>query len=390
MISLEQAQSRLIALAHPLEEETVLLPEAIGRWTAAPVKALRTQPARDLSAMDGYALAHADLPGPVRVIGESAAGAGFKGVIAPREAVRIFTGAPLPAGADTVIMQEDVSRDGAYARLAEEIAVPKGQHVRRAGGDFVQGATLIDAGDRLTPARIALAASSGHGRLCVRRKPTIEILATGNELVSPGDVVGEDQLPESNTIMIATMLRDYRCAVSSPGIVPDDVAALTAAIGKSTADILVTCGGASVGDHDLVRPALAACGAELDFWRVAMRPGKPLMAGRRGKQIVLGLPGNPVSAFVTAFLFLRPLVASLSGAADCLPARSMAMLGTPLPANGDRTDHIRAHFVGGQVLPVGMNDSAALLALSQAECLIVREPGARAANSGATVEILRI
>ena len=200
--------------------------------------------------------------------------------------------------------------------------------------------------------------------------------------------MGEDHIPESNTIMVAALLQNYRCIVQSPGIVRDDMAELTAAIRASTADILVTCGGASVGDHDLVRPALAECGANLDFWKVAMRPGKPVMAGKRGDQIILGLPGNPVSAFVTAILFLRPLVEALSGAADPLPVRTTATLDAPLPANGERIDHIRAQFMGGRVAPVGMNDSAALLALSAADALIVREPGAKAAKPGEQVEII--
>ena len=388
MISLEQAQARLIALASPLSEETVLLPDAIGRWAAAPVNAKRTQPNRDLSAMDGYAVAQASAPGSWRVIGESAAGAGYSGTVGAGEAVRIFTGGPLPAGTDTVVMQENVSREGDRIGLLPTVTVILGQHVRRRGSDFSQGAPLIQPGDLLTPARIALAASAGFGTLPVRRRPRIDILSTGNELVPPGAEVGEDQIPESNTIMVAALLQSFRCTVHSPGIVRDDMADLTAAIRASTADVLVTCGGASVGDHDLVRPALAECGATLDFWKVAMRPSKPVMAGKRGDQIILGLPGNPVSAFVTATLLLRPLVAALSGAANPLPVRTTAILDAPLPANGDRIDHIRAQWSAGRVVPVGMNDSAALLALASADALIVRERGANAANPGEQVEII--
>lgn len=390
MISLAQAQAQLIALASPLPQEVVSLPEAIGRWAAAPVLAKRTQPTRDLSAMDGYAIAHSGLPGPWRLIGESAAGLGFLGTAGAREAVRIFTGAPLPPGTDTIIIQEDVTREGDLVTIAPDLAVPFAQHVRPAGGDFITGTTLIETGDLLTPARIALAAGGGHGSLPVRRRPRLDILSTGNELVPPGAAVGEDQIPETNAIMLAALVRDLRCTVQSPGIVRDDLDALTSAIRASDADILVTCGGASVGDHDLVRPALAQAGAELDFWKVAMRPGKPLMAGKRGRQIVLGLPGNPVSAYVTAFLFLRPLIASLSGAADPLPRSVTAVLDTPLPATGNRTDHIRAVEQGGRVSAVGINDSAALRALAAANALIVRAAGAPAANAGEQVETLRL
>ncbi len=390
MISLEEAQSRLIALATPLPEEIVPLPEAIGRYCATPIRAKRTQPARDLSAMDGYAISHADLPGPFYVVGESAAGKSFQGRIEHGQAVRIFTGAAMPHGSDTVIIQEDIDREGDWIRIDPTLNATLGQHFRAAGGDFRAGDILIEPGEPLTPARIALAASGGHGAVPVRRRPTVEIIATGSELVPPGAPVGPDQLPESNSLMIAAMLHDFRCSVVSPGIVIDNLDAISTAIRGSKADILVTCGGASVGDHDLVRPALDACGAELDFWKVAMRPGKPLMAGRIGNQIVLGLPGNPVSAFVTAFLFLRPLVATLSGAIDPLPKRLTSQLARSLPANGPRMDHIRAKRIGGMVEPFGRNDSAALLALSQADALIIRPPNAPIARIGDEVEIISI
>jgi molybdopterin molybdotransferase len=390
MISLEEAQSRLIALATPLSEETVSLPEAIGRYCASPIRAKRTQPARDLSAMDGYAIAHNDLPGPFYVVGESAAGNSFKGRIDHGQAVRIFTGAAMPHGSDTVIIQEDIDREGDWIRIDPSLTATLGQHFRAAGGDFREGDVLIEPGDPLTAARIALAASGGYGAVPVRRRPSVEIIATGSELVPPGAEVGPDQLPESNSLMIAAMLHDFRCSVVSPGIVRDDMAEICAAIQSSTADILVTCGGASVGDHDLVRPALDACGAELDFWKVAMRPGKPLLAGRLGNKIILGLPGNPVSAFVTAFLFLRPLVATLSGAIDPLPRRITSHLARSLPANGPRIDHIRARRIGGMVEPFGRNDSAALVAMAQADALIIRQADAPIARIGDEVEIISI
>ncbi len=390
MISLSGAQSRLIALASPLEIEIVSLPEAVGRWTSAPVYAKRTQPARDLSAMDGYAIAQVGLPGPWSVIGESAAGTSFEGTIGPGQAVRIFTGAALPDAADTVIVQEDIHRTGDVIAIPAELRILPRQHVRLAGSDFGTGDLLIESSELLTPARLALAATGGHGAIPVRRKPVVEIVPTGDELVPAGAAVGRDQLPESNAIMLATMLRHYRCGVISNGIVGDQLDALIARFRASEADVLVTCGGASVGDHDLVRPALEACGAKLDFWKVAMRPGKPVMAGRLGNKIVLGLPGNPVSAFVTAHLFLLPLVAALSGAADPLPASETAICDALLTANGNRTDHLRARFHAGHVLPFGANDSAALFALANADCLIVREPNAPALAAGSAVEILRL
>jgi molybdopterin molybdotransferase len=388
MISLATAQARLIELAQPLPVETVALSEAVGRWAAEAVVAQRTQPVRDLSAMDGYAVAHQDCPGPWRLIGESAAGVSFRGQAGRLEAVRIFTGASLPAGTDTVIIQEDISRDGETIGITKDLIIRPGQHVRLAGGDFTEGAGLIDHGERLTPARIALAAMGGYGALPVHRVPRIEILSTGDELVPPGAPMGDDQIPNSNAVMLAALLRDLPCTVISGAIIPDDMATLVSAIRRSDADILVTCGGASVGDHDLVRPALIEAGAEIDFWKVAMRPGKPLMAGRRGAQLVLGLPGNPVSAFVTAILFLRPMIAALSGSASPLPQPVSAILGADLPATGNRTDHIRAVLAGGRVVPVGLNDSAALASLARANALIVRPADSAAASVDEIVDIL--
>jgi molybdopterin molybdotransferase len=392
MIALEDAQARLIALATPLPEELVSLPEAIGRWSAETILAIRTQPARPLSAMDGYAIAHADLPGPWTVLGESAAGLPFSGAVATGQAVRIFTGAALPSGTDTIVIQEDVTVSDTGFSLSTEQIIASGQHVRPKGSDFETGTPLIARGDRLTSARIALAAMGGHATLKVHRRAIIAIVSTGNELVPPGVDAGEDFLPESNSLMIGAMLRDFRCSVISPGIIPDDLDVLKSAIHDATqeADIIVTIGGASVGDHDLVRPALEACGAQLDFWRVAMRPGKPVMAGMLGNCLVLGLPGNPVSAFVTAELFLKPLLATLGGASSTLPRRELAILHGELPANGARIDHIRGVRNRGLVRPIGINDSAALSALAASDCLIVRAPNAPAAKNGETIDIIHI
>jgi molybdopterin molybdotransferase len=392
MITLEEAQARLIALATPLPEEAVSLPEAIGRWSAETVTALRTQPARSLSAMDGYAIAHADLPGPWTVVGESAAGVPFPGAAATGQCVRIFTGAALPLGTDTVVIQEDVDALSNTVSLTTDHIIAFGQHVRPKGSDFESATPLIARGDRLTSARIALAAMGGHATLKVHRRAIIAILSTGSELVPPGVDTGEDFLPESNSLMIGAMLRDFRCSVVSPGIIPDDLEVIKGAIrgAAQEADIIVTIGGASVGDHDLVRPALEACGATLDFWRVAMRPGKPIMAGMLGDCLVLGLPGNPVSAFVTAELFLKPALATLGGATAPLPRRELAILHGVLPANGARIDHVRAVRNRGLVRPIGINDSAALSALAASDCLIIRAPNAPAAQNGETIEIIHI
>lgn len=390
LLSVAEAQRRLLALAAPVAVETAALHEAAGRWAAQAVAATRTQPELPLSAMDGYAIRFADLPGPWTVIGESAAGRPFAGLAGPRQAVRIFTGAALPPGTDTVLVQEEARREGDSLRLDGEGPARQGRNVRAPGLDFREGETLIGAGERLTPARIALAASAGHATLPVRRRIRLAIAATGDELRAPGAPLASGQFPESNGAMLAAMLAGLPAEIADLGILPDRKDALAAAFAAARADILVTTGGASVGDHDLVRPALEAAGAALDFWKVAIRPGKPMMAGRLGEAVVLGLPGNPVSAFVTARIFLVPLVAHLSGAAAPLPFVRPATLGEPLPANGPRADYMRAAHQGGRVVAAAIQDSSMLRTLARADCLIVRPPHAPAANSGDSVEILDI
>jgi len=387
LLSVAEAQARLFALGAPVAVETVPLRDAAGRWAAADVAALRTQPAADLSAMDGYAVRFDDLPGPLTIIGESAAGHGFGGTLAPSQAVRIFTGAALPAGSDSVLVQEEAARDGDTVRLAGEGPV-RGGNVRRKGLDFSEDDVLIGAGERLTPARIALAAIAGHGALPVRRRLRVAIVASGDELVAPGTALSADALPESNGAMLAAMLADLPVDVVDLGILPDRLDAIVAAFARVDADILVTTGGASVGDHDLIRPALAAAGGDLDFWRIALRPGKPMLAGRLRDTVVLGLPGNPVSAFVTATIFLRPLIASLAGARDPLPTLRSAILGGALPANDVRQDYVRAETRDGCVFAAARQDSSMLRTLARADCLIVRPPGAMAAQIGDSVDIL--
>ena len=388
LIAVADAQARLFALAPCVAGETVPLRHAAGRWAAADVAARRTQPAADLSAMDGYAIRFADLPGPWTVIGESAAGHPFAGAIGAGEAVRIFTGAALPAGSDTVLVQEEAARDGDRLSLDGEGPLHAGRNTRRKGLDFAQGDLLIATGERLTPARIALAATAGHGALAVNRPIRVATVATGDELVPPGAPVEGLALPESNGAMLAAMLADLPVELIDLGILPDRLDRLAQAFSAVDADILVTTGGASVGDHDLVRPALEAAGGTVDFWRIALRPGKPMMAGRLGGAIVLGLPGNPVSAFVTAILFLKPLVAAMAGARDPLPRSYAAPLGEAVPANGARTDYLRAALIDGCAFASTIQDSSMLRTLARAGCLIVRPAHAPAAPAGEIVEIL--
>jgi molybdopterin molybdotransferase len=391
VIDLEEAQKRLLGLTTPVCVEHVPLANAAGRWAATAVHAKRTQPARDLSAMDGYAIRYADMPGPWQQIGESAAGGAFTGKIAAFETVRIFTGAVLPEQADTIIIQEDVTANALHIAMTGDGPAGFGAHVRHAGSDFKEGATLIDAGTLLTPGRIGLAAMGGHATVPTHRAVRVALVSTGDELVQPGDATRPDQIPSSNAVMLAALLAPLPVIVDDRGIIGDRLDALASEFSNlSQYDIVVTLGGASVGDHDLVRPALEAAGATLDFWKVAMRPGKPVMAGCLGDAIVLGLPGNPVSAFVTALLFLRPLIAHMAGAADPLPAHQSAKLGVPLPANGPRIDHLRASLSGGTVSPVGTNDSAMLAALASANALIVRPPHSNAAQSGDIVQVILI
>jgi molybdopterin molybdotransferase len=383
MITLAEAQARLTALAKPVSSEMVPLAQANGRWLAADIIAKRTQPAHDLSAMDGYAV-RASARRSWAVIGESAAGKPFVGTIGDDQAIRIFTGAALPIGSDSIIIQENISRSEDVIALIEDISTPKaGHHVRAHGTDFTQGETLTTAGSQFTPAKIALAAMGGHGGALVRRPIRVALISSGDELVAPGEEVDDDHIPASNAVMIAALLSGWPVEITDIGIVTDSLDALKDALQVAAkGDIIVTSGGASVGDHDLVRPAFLAAGASLDFWKVAMRPGKPLMAGTLGDSLVIGLPGNPVSAFVTAILFLKPAIAALSGAAETLPRMLSAPLGAAMPSVGARTDHIRARLHENRLFPVGIDDSAILKGLAAADALIVREAGAPPANPG--------
>ena len=389
MIDWQEARARIIALGTPIEAGTVALSQATGRWAATDTLARRTQPARDLSSMDGYAIRFDDLPGPWQVVGTAAAGLRYVGVVGAGGAVRIFTGAALPDGSDTIVVQEDVRCDGEMISLSGNAPPTRASHVRPAGSDFTAGHTLISAGSRITPARIGLAAAGGHGSLPVRRPVRVALLSTGDELVPPGLDAGDDRLPDSNGAMLAALLGGLPIDVIDLGIVPDDSDALAEVFARANEwDILVTSGGASVGDHDLVRPALVAAGAVVDFWKVAMRPGKPLMAGRLGDCVVLGLPGNPVSAFVTATLFLKPLIAHLSGASEPCSPLIGAEIAAPLPATGPRTDFVRARWDAGRLAPLASLDSGALSPLALADALVVRQAGSSALFAGDRVEAI--
>jgi molybdopterin molybdotransferase len=392
LIPLAEAQKRLLALANPKPAAMIDLARANGHVLAEPLLALRNQPAADLSAMDGYAVRAADMPGHWRIIGESAAGRPFVGSIGAGEAVRISTGAIVPDDTDAVVVQEDTSVVGAILTLTGEGPASPGAHIRRAGHDFAVGAVLAPAGALVDPRLIALAAMAGHGALCVRAPVRVTILSTGDELVPPGaPLPGPAHIPASNGVMLAAMLSALPAAVSTPPLLPDRLDLIAQALSEhKIADIIVTTGGASVGDHDLVQPALIQAGGSVDFWRIAMRPGKPVMVGRLGKAIVLGLPGNPVSAYVTALLLLLPLVRTFAGYQDVLPAISHGLAGAPFPANGTRQDFMRATLQDGALFPVTNQDSGALSALAHADALVIRAAHHPASSIGDRLDYIAL
>jgi molybdopterin molybdotransferase len=384
LLAVDAALALLLEGAIALPAETVPITAARGRVLADDIAARLTQPPFPASAMDGYAVRWADLPGPWQVIGDAAAGRGFAQQLEPGTAVRIFTGAPLPAGADTIVVQEDMQRDGDEATMSGTGPAHVGAHVRAAGQDFAMGAQLASAGDRLTPQRIGLLAAAGHGALPVVRRPRVRLLATGDELVEPGTQPVRDQIVSSNPAMLRALFEAAGAVVEDPGIVADDRGALAAALTGGKADLIVTIGGASVGDHDLVAPVLRELGARIDFWKIAMRPGKPMLAGQLGATRIIGLPGNPVSAFVCALLFVLPLLARLGGQRFSLPLETLP-LAAPLPANGNRRDHLRARRTPAGALAFATQDSARLGILAASDLLIIREPEAPPAPAGTPV-----
>lgn len=397
LLPVADALSLVLAGVEPIAVERVPLARARGRILAEPLNALRTQPGFDASAMDGYAVQSAGAPqgASLKVVGESAAGHRFAGRFGPDEAVRIFTGAPVPVDADAVLVQELASREGDTIRVGA--ATRPGQNVRRRGLDFTEGTPALSAGIVLGPRDLALAAAADHATVPVRRRPVVAILATGDEIVAPGQGAGADQVVASNTFALAAIVEAEGGTCIDLGIAGDDFPALEAAIDrarKEGADILATIGGASVGDHDLVQAALRNQGMALGFWRIAMRPGKPMMHGRLGPMHILGLPGNPVSAVVCGILFLVPLLRKMLGRADTSPARRPARFGTAWPANDVREDYLRATMSLDAetgiaiVTPFPAQDSSMVRLMRDADCLLVRPPFAVAAEAGDWCEIV--
>jgi len=396
MISVEEALGRVTAAFSVLPAETIGLSEALGRVLAEDVAAAVSQPPQDVSAMDGYAVRAADVgsaPATLAVIGQAPAGMPFEGEVGPGEAVRIFTGGPLPRGADAVVIQENTEAEGARVTVRE--SVPPGNYVRPAGLDFRAGDVGLPAGKLLTARDVGLAAAMNRPWLRVRRRPRVAILATGDELVMPGEAMAPSQIISSNGLSLAAFVSACGGVAIHLGIAPDERRALAAlAAGARGADLLITSGGASVGDHDLVRQVLGDVGLELDFWKIAMRPGKPLIFGRMGATPMLGLPGNPVSSLVCATLFVRPAMEIMLGHEAAGPSES-AVLTAPLGENDRRQDYLRARLAvqadgTRKVTPFERQDSSMLATLAQADCLIVRKPLAAAVDAGAEVEIIRL
>jgi molybdopterin molybdotransferase len=400
-LTVAQALARILTnIPQPRPVEAVALERALGRTLARDLAAKRTQPPKAVSAMDGYAVRARDvvqLPVKLKQIGESTAGHGFSGFLGPKETVRIFTGAPVPDGCDTILIQENARVEAGFVEPLQSAA--GGRHIRAKGIDFAEGEVLLAAGTRLCASNIALAAAMNFAEVAVTRRPRVGILATGDELVRPGAPVGPDQIVASNSFATAALVEAAGGEPLDLGIARDELGALDEGITAaraSAADVLVTLGGASVGDHDLVKPALAKQGMELNFWKIAMRPGKPVIHGTLGPMIILGLPGNPVAAFVAGTVFLVPLLRALCGDPDAgRDAAEPAILGKALRGNDGRQDYLRATLRLSETgLPVAapfeIQDSSLLRLLAQAQCLVIREPHAEPAAAGDLCRIIRL
>ncbi|HET7803217.1 MAG TPA: gephyrin-like molybdotransferase Glp [Pseudolabrys sp.] len=398
LMPVAEALRLVLSDAKPLPAEVVALDQAAGRVLTEDVAALRTQPPAAVSAMDGYAVRASDVataPAVLKVIGEIAAGHPFVGQVAAGQAARIFTGGVIPSGSDTVVIQELTSREGDVVTIQK--ATSKGRNVRGQGIDFAQGEVLLRKGRRLSDRDVMLAAAMNHPHLSVHRKPKVAVLGTGDELVPPGSAPKSGEIVYSNGFALAALARAEGAEVHDLGIANDRVDAIAQAIKRArewSADILVTSGGVSVGEHDLVQKALAAEGLDLSFWRVALRPGRPMMHGRLGAMQVLGVPGNPVSSYVCAFLFLVPLIRRLCGLDDVEPRPEQARLGRDLPANDERADYLRATLAPGPdgpvATPLPAQDSSLMAPLAKADCLVIRNPGAPAASAGSDCVILKL
>jgi molybdopterin molybdotransferase len=399
-LTVAQARARILASV-PTDRpvEIVALERARRRTLARDLAAKRTQPPTAVSAMDGYAVRARDLaqlPVKLKQIGESTAGHGFSGSLGPKETVRIFTGAPVPDGCDTILIQENARVEAGFVEPLQSVA--SGRHIRAKGIDFAEGEVLLAAGTRLGASNIALAAAMNFAEIAVTRRPRVGILATGDELVHPGATIGTDQIVASNSYAIAALVEAAGGEALDLGIARDELDALDERIAAARAgtDVLVTLGGASVGDYDLVKPALAKHGMELNFWKIAMRPGKPVLHGRLGPMMILGLPGNPVAAFVAGIVFLVPLLRALCGDPDADRDESEpAILGKALRGNDSRQDYLRATLRSNETgLPVAepfeIQDSSLLRLLAQAQCLAIREPHAPPAAEGDLCRIIRL
>lgn len=390
LMSLDDALAHVLALVSPLGEETIPLVEASGRVLARPLRGAHNQPPFDASSMDGYAVRAADIhPGrPLILVGTAQAGRRFAGLVGPGQCVRVFTGAPMPIGADAVIVQENAIVNG--NQIAFETMPVPGAYVRKRGYDFADGGELLPAGTVLSPAALVLAGAANVPRVTVARRPSVVLLTSGDELVEVGNRLGPDQIVASSGYGLYPMFAPWSRSVTDLGIAPDDIAAIEGKLLSAFddhADVVVTTGGASVGDHDLMQAVLKNLGVTLDLWRIAIRPGRPVMVGRRGKTLVFGLPGNPVSALVTATLLVLPALRAIAGAANPVGARLRLPLYSPLPPNGDRRHFRRATLIntaaGTMVEPIAETDSGHVSSTAAADVLLVQlehDPGRAAGD----------
>jgi molybdopterin molybdotransferase len=398
MLTVEEATARILAAFAPLPAETVALDQALGRTLAKPVTARLDHPPQAVSAMDGYAVRAGDvvaLPVRLKVVESIAAGSLPTRALGPGETSRIFTGAAVPQGADSIVIQENTEKDGDHVRIVDGGGAIQGKHIRPAGNDFTKGTVGVEAGRRLTAADIGLAAAMNWPSLDVTRRPRVAIISTGNELVPPGEPLAPGQIVASNGIALSAFVTAQGGEPIHLGIARDEPAALADLIDRAAgADLLLTSGGASVGEHDLVQSVLKSKGMELGFWKIAMRPGKPLMFGTLGGMKVIGLPGNPVSALVTATLFVGPAIARMLGRSEIGPRIVRARIGIDLPANDLRQDYMRANVVetadGLVATPFGKQDSAMLSALSRSGGLVIRAVHALALKAGSEVDLVRL
>ncbi len=391
LITVEAALARITGALSPVGSEMVSIAQVHGRVLAAAVTSHRTQPPFAVSAMDGYAVRAGDVanvPAKLSVIGQAPAGGAFTGTVGPGQAVRIFTGGPVPKGADTIVIQENTQADGNQVTVTQPVTA--GRHIRAEGLDFRTGDVMLAAGRRLGARDVALAAAMNVPWLSVRRRPRIALLATGDELVRPGEPIGPHQIVSSNALGLAAMIAACGGEAIDLGIAADNrEELLTLVQGARGADMLITLGGASVGDHDLVQSVLGEAGLKVDFWKIAMRPGKPLIFGHMNATPMLGLPGNPVSSMVCALLFVRPAIAALLGQVGGGNYTGAAILGSDMPQNDNRQDYVRASLsADGVATPFTVQDSAMLSSLAKAGCLIIRPPFAPAAKAGDAVQVL--